>query len=501
MNFTTRLAIPPRLAALPLLHAFARELALLAGLDSQRRNAVELACEETLAAIAERAAEDSPEPVEVDGQLTPLALLLTFTDRELPPPPDDQALPGGAEAARDDLLAGLGRKLIRASSDEAAWELSGREGNRVRLLFKRPTVDIVALAPSRSLQPFSEAEAAAPAQAYRIRRAGEPNDWYQIARAIYRVYGYTYPFEDIYYPDRLAELNRSGRLVSLVAEAADGEVVGHYALELGGQGQVATGTCTIAETGMAVIHPAHRRQGLMEKMRARLEDEARALGLIGLFSQPVTRHGYSQLVNEKYGAFPCAASLAILGGPVQFRAPQDQELTQRESCLLYYKPLSAPAPRTVELPPRHRQMLLDTYAGCTIPVSEGALPAEEGPSVVSSHFFAALGCGVIRVEKVGADIAAALRGARNHLCRVAGARVLYLTVRLTRPGSAAACAAAEPLGFFYGGLAPHFDDGEDVLRLQYLDVPFDIALLQMVSPSAARLLDYIAADRQRVENP
>jgi hypothetical protein len=72
-------------------------------------------------------------------------------------------------------------------------------------------------------------------------------------------------------------------------------------------------------------------------------------------------------------------------------------------------------------------------------------------------------------------------------------------MRLTRPGCAETCAAAERLGFFYGGLAPHFDEGEDVLRMQYVDTALDIARLTVESPFAVRLLAYVEADRRRVE--
>jgi hypothetical protein len=106
---------------------------------------------------------------------------------------------------------------------------------------------------------------------------------------------------------------------------------------------------------------------------------------------------------------------------------------------------------------------------------------------------------MIRIEAVGADIATVLHTARNQLCRQSGARVLYLTMRLTRPGCAEACAAAERLGFFYGGLAPLFDEGEDVLRMQYVDTALDIARLTVESPFAVRLLAYVEADRRRVE--
>lgn len=502
MTMCFSISLPPRIEALPVLQGGVRELAAMAGFDALRTNDIQLACEETFVEIAGRAAEDSAEPVRLDAELTRLALTLVFTDREMPPAPDDSLDPClPEENAADALLAGLGRKLICASSDEAFFEPYGKAGNRLRLLFKRLVPDIISLASTDELQAFDTQTTPSPAQELHIRLAGEEKDWFQISRLIFRAYGYTHPSDDIYYPDRMRELNQTGRLVSVVAASATGELVGHYALELGGLGQIASDHCTVAETGMAVVHPGHRNRGLMELMRTRLEQEARTRGLHGLFSQPVTKHSISQQVNEKFGSHACALSLAFLGDSFKFRSRHGEQENQRESCLLYYKPLCEPQNRPICPPAHHREMLLESYRECGIPVTLAEnLPSHEGPSIVSTHFLAALELGLIRIETVGADIAAAVRAARNRLCRKDGAKVLYLSMRLAHAGCSEACAAAEQIGFFYGGLAPHFDDGEDMLRMQYLDTDLDITRLQIASPFARRLTAYVEADRQRVEN-
>lgn len=486
--------------ALPLCQSFARELALLYGFHEKRVSEIILACEESFSSIVNRAAPDSEEPVQVRGEISPMGLSVTFSDREmLPAPEEDVPLKLDPDRLDDIQLHGLERTLIRAAADEAMWESLGRDGNRLRLTF-------LISQPSSMPQTAPDSAAGlrcdttpAPEQEYRIRRAREDTDWFQVSRLIYRAYGYTHPNDDLYCPDRLRDLNRIGRLMSIVAASADDEIVGHYALELGGLGQVAAGRAAVAETGMAVVHPAHRSRRLMERMRELLEQEALALGLKGLFGQPVTSHVASQRVNEKFGSRCCALSLAFLADNLRFRAMDRDRSAQRESCLLYYKSLTTPEPRRIHPPPHHAPILLDTYDQCGIPV----LRAESTPlgkeSRVSASYLASLDLGIIRVETVGSNIPSALRSARNDLCRQAGARVLYLTVRLTRPGCSEACEAAERLGFFYGGLAPHFDEGEDVLRMQYVDTPLDFSRLIVENPFALRLVSYVEADRRRVE--
>ena len=58
--------------------------------------------------------------------------------------------------------------------------------------------------------------------------------------------------------------------------------------------------------------------------------------------------------------------------------------------------------------------------------------------------------------------------------------------------------AAEAEGFFFSGIGPLFAPDGDVLRLQYLRSPLDPTLLQIYSPFARELLDYVIQERQRV---
>jgi anti-sigma regulatory factor (Ser/Thr protein kinase)/predicted N-acetyltransferase YhbS len=501
MTMRATLELPADVAALPLAQGFGREWAAIAGFDDARAAAIVLACEEAFAGIVERAAPGGTEPLRITGELTPLALTVDFVDREAPPAPPDDASPAlDPERLEAADLSGIGRLLIRAAADAALWETLGRDGNRLRLAFNRPQAEIAQRAGPGALERFDDDAPLAPPQEYCVRTAGEESDWFQISRTIYRAYGYTYPGEDMYFPDRVRELNVGRRLVSVLATTLSGEVVGHYALELGGLGQVSADASAIAETGMAVVDPAHRGRGLMERMRTLIESEARALGLKAVFGQPVTRHPYSQRVNERFGSRPCALSLAFVSDTARFKGIEAGGEPQRESCLMYFKPLVEPETRRIAPPPQHRAMLLETYAECGLPVEiDAARPPLAAHSRVSAHYIAALDLGMIRVETVGADIAGALRAARNELARQAGARVLYLTMRLGRPGCAEACDVAERLGFFYGGLAPYFDAGEDVLRMQCVDIALDTGRLAIASPFARRILAYVEADRARVE--
>lgn len=497
----TTLEVPARRSALALVHAHARALALLVGSDAARTAAIELACEEGFSLILDRVDGPTDSLVRVHATISALALEIAFDDREIPPLSTHEHLGADDATSLEAIdLSAVARQLIRHSADEACWIPLGRQGNRLSLVFHRQDPDITASASPEQLVPFDEAAPLAPAQEYIVRVAGADgaDDWAQIARAIYRTYGFSYA-DDLYIPDRIRELNRAGYVLSIVATTVQGEVVGHYALDVRGFGQLGVTSCATGELGKAVVDPAHRSRGLMERMRRLTEERAQQLGLLAVFSEPTMKHPFSQRANERLGARACAVNLGLVGGTIELKGIAVADTAERTSLMVYFQPLVPPAARTIYPPPQHRAMLQRTYDGCGIPVTIISGSEPTGDSDVRVTFVGGLDFGLIVVQRAGADIATALRAARDELVRRAGARVIFLDVRLDDAGCGGACMVAEQLGFFYGGLCPHFSEGHDVLRLQSIDVPIDVPALAVAGPFARDILDYIMADRARVE--
>src|SRR5438552_4164540 len=95
-----------------------------------------------------------------------------------------------------------------------------------------------------------------------------------VAACFRAVYGEGYLHPDVYDSARyLADIAR-GDLIAVVARDQSGAVVGHLALEMGPGPAV-------AERGEAVVLPAWRGRGLLERMTERLFVEGRQKGLVG----------------------------------------------------------------------------------------------------------------------------------------------------------------------------------------------------------------------------
>jgi hypothetical protein len=301
------------------------------------------------------------------------------------------------------------------------------------------------------------------------------------------VYGDSYYPPDLYDPDQIVRLNEADRLVSAVALDVGGQVVGHYAIERPGLGAV-------AEASDAIVSPEHRHHRLLEEMRVLLREEANRLGLTGLVGYPVTNHVFSQKAEEHFGAHPCGVALGLW--PRSFHN-MPEPLPQRMSFVLYFKYLRPPA-QAVHVITHHQEVIAGVYRQYGIPVLLREQEKTAGSGEVVVEYEEAVQAGVIRVRRVGADTAAAVRQARAELCLNRGARAITLELPLTQPGTGEACRAVEADGFFFSGVGPAFTEEGDALLMQFLAEDLDPALLQIDSPFAKDLLAYVVRERERV---
>lgn len=324
---------------------------------------------------------------------------------------------------------------------------------------------------------------------YTVRRLCA-QDAQGVVDCVRRVYGDSYIVHtELYHAEKIVALNESGQLVSIVALNNDDEIVGHYALERPDL------RLRVAESGEAMVLPEHQHHHLLENMRVVLEGEAGRLGLGGIFGRTVTNHVFSQKMVERFGERPCGVSLGEV--PRTFHN-MSQALSQRMSCVFYFKYLGAVDSVRIHVPQRHHDICRQIYEQFQVRIEPGTsqfIP-ESGEFAVDHH--PQLKQAAILVRRVGKDTVERVRVAHRDLCDGQQVEVTYLELPLTEAGTPEVCQAFEDEGFFFSGVAPlYFPDG-DVLRLQFLNVDLDTSLLQIESPFARFLLQYVDQERRRI---
>ena len=428
------------------------------------------------------------------GEIGPIILsslqkegVLEVTVRDFGLPHDVRRL----EEALASADAGMRKQMLGLDwahrADAVHYENFGPEGKALRIV-KWLHESHVAGA-GKKLAPFADAPQLAPEQVYEIRRM-RAEDAEQISQLIYRAYGSSYFNKDVYYPERVAALNRSGQVVSFVATGCDGRLVGHYALERNQPGPVAEG-------GQAVVDPAHRGRHLLDRLKEAAMAEAKALGLAGMYADAVTLHTRTQQSNLRHGARPVCADLGIAPATETFKGMA--AASQRITCLLYFLEFRESRPRTVFVPARLREPLERIHDGLQWAVEFGeGVPAAEEHGTLTVRFDAGAGMANLRVASIGRDTPAALRHSKRELVEGSHADVLFVDLPLADPGTPSVVEALEEDGFSFAGLAPDFAPEGDLLRLVHLTTPLAREPIQTVEPLGAWLVDYALAERARV---
>lgn len=334
----------------------------------------------------------------------------------------------------------------------------------------------------------AETTAADPLEStYTVRRL-TPSDAQEIPALATRVNGPSYIHSEVYHPDRLLELNAKGELVSVVALDKAGEVVGHCALER-------PHLTVVAETGEAMVLPEHRRHHLLDRMHGYLEGLASALGVLGLSSDAVTHHIYSQRTCERFNSHPTGIVLAAL-------PPSADNLQgvypQRLSFLDYFKYVSAPPPAQAFLAEHHQAIAARVFVLLGRKISFGEHRSPSGAGAMETSFEADKQRAKITVTQPGAESANQICAARDRFLSDDGAEEITVELPLGNSAAPALAAELERQGFFFTGLRMRDPSDGDVVRFQYLKSPLDFALIKLDGAFAIELLKYIDDSRRRV---
>ena len=187
-----------------------------------------------------------------------------------------------------------------------------------------------------------------------------------IARCFLAVYGHDYVHPDVFSPRRYWARVESGELIPVVARNAQGDVIGHLALER-------DAGVLVAERGEAVVLPSYRGHHLLERMTDRLSEEAPRHGLHGVYAEPLTIHTFSQRNDVRAGMPVCAVLLGA--NPESFR-PKDiacPTAGQRQSYLRTFRFVHLPATRQMQAAGPYQDMVRNIYERLGVKVGDGQL--------------------------------------------------------------------------------------------------------------------------------
>ncbi len=402
--------------------------------------------------------------------------------RELGEPFDPERHHYDPERARHEGdFDGAGLHLMRHLVDDFVFLNRGREGKEFQL---------VELIPSEHIDrhvldaPPDDGETNSTATTNYHLSLATPADAEDIAKLIYRTYGYSYAKEALYFPEQIERALLQGDKFGVIARTDAGDPVGSFSV-------LRSTNSEIGEVGEAVVSERHRRRGLMTRMLNRLIEEAEARGLQGAFGEAVTVHTISQRVNQHFGMHSTALLLAAFRIQ-RFRGFVD-EYPQPVSVFIDFRSLVDVDRVTAYLPGPYVDPLAAIYDDLGMTVTMPAVPPTAHPptSTIDVRISHRDRHATLVVEAFGTDFIAQVEQTLDDL-RDEHLHVVYVDLPLDDPGTIDAVPHLRAINFVLAGLMPMFHHERDHLRMQRLFVDLDFDLIEAYSDRAQELKDIIS---------
>jgi anti-sigma regulatory factor (Ser/Thr protein kinase) len=477
-----RITLAAETIFLPAATAFVREISTKLGLTGDDIERLQLVVEEACMNVIEHAFDHGEQgSFDVIILRKPGRIVIAVEDQGLPF--DFKKFDAGQEP-------GLGVILMKAFADEIQFINQGRHGKRVEITKNLPYKNVEAYISEeekQKVQPLPPVPKDTPITI----RLMEPDDAVNLARCVYRCYGYTYATDDIYFPEKVREFIESGMQISHVALGTDGEVVGHLGIRKEDYNSM------IGERGQAVVDPRYRGHGLLNKMATASKTHFTDMGMYGTYSEGVTVHAYSQKAALSIGACETGVLIGFTPPTMQFKKIDEKNRQKRQAAILLYTRCNEEPLRDAYPPFHHQSIIRRIYEKNSLrrtiinaadsKKEEIAIPPT---SRVDVRVQTAASRAFMLITQYGADLEELVKFRLHELC-LNKIDCIYVDLPMSHPATPKFCASLEMLGFFFSGIIPEMSEG-DVLRLQYLN-NVDIVLdnIQIASDFGKELFDYV----------
>ena len=361
---TSTLTVPNDLSYSAVVGSYVKAVSRKTGFNEDDLQMIELGVDEAFTNVVEHAFDpDEDATFKIICTRIPLGLKIAIREKGMPFDPTKIPEYDPTTPLEEQSGEGLGFYLMKQSMDEVQFNNLGKQGKEtclIKYLSKKSIEEMLGASELKRFEkPFEKKEKQKEKKIELFVRRMKAEEAVEVSKCIYRTYGYSYDKEHAYFPERMAELNKKGIIISTVAVTKDGEMAGHSALIKENVND------KIAEFGMAVTKPKFRGQGCMYMLGAYDMELSRKGGLTGVFGQAVSNHPFSQKGLHKFGFKDCGILLGSVPTTRSFKGIND-ELTQRESYVISFQYLNEPSNLQVHAPPHHKEMLEKIYSNIEI---------------------------------------------------------------------------------------------------------------------------------------
>lgn len=498
-----RIMVPPRKDMIRIVQNAAADFAIHCGFEPSGSQRIELAVEEAYSTVLRYSFYENE--YENEGglewcfELDPPCMRAAIIDFGLPfdlsMVPDFRADELSLSEA-ENCESALSFHLLKHCTDTCSIVNQGKKGIRLELSWFLPGENI-----ADSAEPTAAPAEQTPPAAIETIQILDQNYVIQVARLVYRGYGYSYVYEDVYYPERVRAHYVSGALKSWGAITAEGRLAGHLAL------MKDTALPNAVEWGLVVVDPGWRGMRIMDRMLEATIEHVNHCGIPVFYAHAVTNHPYTQKTCEGFNFRPSALLLCYAPATLRFKGIHP-DLKQRESTFVAVRMMQPLPPDELYLPPQHAGIIKRIIKALDIP--RDCMPdmheADESIALngvltqCKSMLISSINGATITVGKTGEDCRRVLLHEMRRLCNER-VDIIYLTVDLTDKGAVRMVQAAEAAGFFLAGVAPSIMGPDYGFTLQYMNnIKIDFDVIHAFSPAWQQLKTHVMQEKERVES-
>lgn len=312
------------------------------------------------------------------------------------------------------------------------------------------------------------------------------DDALELKACFERCYGDSYVVGEFYDLERLCERITSGRLRSVVAEAANGEIVGHIGLTLRHP------DAKTVDAGNTIVDPRFRGRQIVVHLGLHLNALCADEGFLGYHHYPTTVHAIMQELSVADEGTETGVMLAHIPAGTEYRELEGEPLADRTAVTVVWRPFAPCPARTVYAPADYAEVIAVAYRRARLDRELGTSAAgiDTKEAIVESHHDPRRGSLRFEVRRPGRDLPHLIAAAISDKA----AEVVHIDLPMSDPTTPAAANALRNDRFLFCAVLPEYLDG-DVLRLQRLRSD-TLPRPNLVNPDAQGILRLIERDQQ-----
>ena len=471
---------------LPAVLNLIKEFGRIRGLSRKKQMNMELAAEEAIVRAIGYTRLYTDEPIIVKCVEIPKGVRVSVLDKGKPDIVNFNEL-DESNLSEEELVKNLDKMIMKGISDRVEYRNLGMDGKEIVIEFY---VDDVSIVESEIIHQKSAADLS------KHKWSGEDvkvfpmsdEDAIEVSRCVFDVYGYTYPKEDFYYPERLNRLQKTGEIFCAVAKLPDSSVAGSGVISR------STGIPGLFEFQSLVVKKEYRGLGVAKKIADFLiEHEKKNVPEVeGFFTESVTNHPFSQKILMKDGFSITGFFFGLIPESVNFKGFESKSNKRISTVfnVLRVKPWNN---LTLHIPEKHGKIIKLIYSQFnTVPklITDEILPEDFSKSFIDTIFIENMKLGIVMIKSIGGDFENLIKH-RIFKLKSDGVEVISIYLNMNSTNAPWAASLLENYGFVFTGVLPGNDTFHPMLLQWFGGVSFDINKIEVPFEIGEMLLEHI----------